>query len=191
MSFGGKPYPFETSQLVAWEIFAIGLPSFFLALEPNNERLQGSLMGNILAKSLPSGIAEASCVFGSFLLCHFAPTLVAENPNDTFPRFVALSVVTFSFFAYVTLFRICMPMRKYRGTVFAGSLAFGIGVFLLDFFVRDKNGRGILLQIPWTGLAKTFIPAALMVIAFAIVVYVLTTLLIQYIRRRYAHENPR
>ena len=90
----------------------------------------------------------------------------------------------------MTLFRVCRPLRKYRAIVFAGSLALGLAVFAFDFFVRDPAGRGVILQVPWNGLAKTFIPMALLVIAVAIGVYALTNLIIRYIRRRNQHENP-
>ncbi len=188
MAFGGKPYPFETSNMIVWEIFAIGVPSFFLALEPNNERLKGSMMGNIAIRSLPSGIAEASCVLGCYILYFTIPTLIAEKA-DAYPATIGLSVVTFSLFAYVTLFRICLPLKKYRRSVFLGSLLIGVIVFVLDFFIRDSYGRGIILQINWTGLAKTFVPAGLMVVAFAIGVYFAVTWLIGYLSRRKKHED--
>ncbi|MBQ7250618.1 MAG: HAD-IC family P-type ATPase [Bacilli bacterium] len=188
MAIGGASYPFETSHMIAWEICAIGIPSFFLALEPNNERLKGSMMGNILAKSLPSGLAEACCVGGGFLLCYLFPSLVAENPNDIFPRMIAVSVISFSFFAYVTLFRVCRPLRKYRGTVFAGSLILGLIVFVIDYFVRDEHSRGVLLQIPWNGLARTFLLGVLIVLAVSTGVYVLANLLIKYIQRK-SHDH--
>ena len=189
MASGGHPYPFETSHMIAWEIFAIGLPSFFLALEPNNERLKGSLMGNIARKALPTGIGEAACVLGCFILYFAAPNLISELPEFSYSATIALSVVTFSFFAYVTLFLICMPLHKYRGIVFAGSLALGIVAFVVDFFVRDPGGRGVLLQIDWRGLEKTFVPMGFAVIAFAIGVQILVTLTIKFIQRRKKHED--
>ena len=189
MACGGRAYPFETSHMIVWEIFAIGLSSFFLALQPNNERLKGSMMGNIALKALPSGIAEASCVLGAFILSFAAPSLIAETPESLPFATIALCVVSFSMFSYVALFRICMPLHRYRGLVFAGSLLCGMIAFVVDFFVRDSRGRGVLLQIPWGGLAKTFIPTILIVMAFAIGVYVLSTLLIERIQRRKKHED--
>lgn len=189
MAFGGRPYPFETSHMIVWEIFAIGLSSFFLALQPNNERLKGSMMENIAMKALPSGIAEAACVLAAFVLSFAAPQLIAEKTEMVSTAVIAVSVVSFSLFAYVALFRICMPIHRYRGFVFAGSLACGLAAFAVDFFVRDERDRGVLLQIQWSGLAKTFIPTVLIVIAFAVVVYVLATLLIRYIQRRKKHED--
>ncbi len=189
LALGGRGYPFETSHMIVWEIFAIGMASFFLALEPNNERLKGSMMGNIALKALPSGIAEAACVLGAYILSAAAPSLIVEHPENLGGATIALAVISFTMFAYVTLFRICMPLHRYRRFVFIGSLAFGIAAFLIDFFVRDPRGRGILLQIQWGGFAKTFFPMVLAIVAFAIGIYVFVTWLIGYIQRRKKHED--
>ena len=188
MACGGFSYPFQTSHMIVWEIAAIGIPSFFLALEPNNERLQGSMMGNILARSLPSGLAEGFCVLGAFILCYSAPAMVAEDPNAVFLRFITVSVVAFSFFAYVNLFRICMPVKKYRGFVFGGSLLLGIIAFVIDFFNRDSSGKGVLLQVTWDGLARTFLLAVLIVLVVSFGIYMLSDFAIKRFRR-IKHED--
>ena len=48
-------YPFEPIQLTLISTVSIGMPSFFLALEPNHERVQG----NFLRQRVPQRICPA------------------------------------------------------------------------------------------------------------------------------------
>ena len=43
-------WPFSTNHFYVWELITIGTSSFFLALEPNNERLKGHFLMNIFRK---------------------------------------------------------------------------------------------------------------------------------------------
>ncbi len=49
-------YPISTNQLIIIDLFAIGIPSFFLVLEPNNKEVSGNFLGNILKGALPGAI---------------------------------------------------------------------------------------------------------------------------------------
>lgn len=51
------PYPFLPVQMTLISATAIGFPSFFLALEPNNERVSGSFLPRVLSRSLPASFA--------------------------------------------------------------------------------------------------------------------------------------
>ena len=51
-----KSYPFSPVQFMTLEYFVIGLPSFFLALQPNHNIIKGKFSGNLLKHSLPAGI---------------------------------------------------------------------------------------------------------------------------------------
>lgn len=51
------PYPFQPVQMSLISTAIIGFPSFVLALQPNHERIRGSFLGNVLARSMPGSIA--------------------------------------------------------------------------------------------------------------------------------------
>jgi hypothetical protein len=59
--------------------------------------------------------------------------------------------------SYGTLLRVCLPLNKYRATVFFASLVIGILVFVPDYFVRvqtgEHQGEGVLLRFMWGGFA--------------------------------------
>lgn len=52
----GGAYPISTNQLIMIDLFAIGIPSFFLALEANNKEVDGNFLGNILKGALPGAL---------------------------------------------------------------------------------------------------------------------------------------
>ena len=43
-------------------MFTIGVPAFFLALEPNKNRIQGHFLPNVFLKALPGGLTDVLIV---------------------------------------------------------------------------------------------------------------------------------
>ena len=170
---GGKPYPFTTSHMLVWEICSIGVPSFFLALQPNTDRLEGSMLKNIIIRALPSGIAESLCVLIPYIVFAIAPSVISHNPAEAYSDTVSLCIIGFTAFSFWTLFRVCRPLNKYRFTVFLSSLLAGIAVFVADFFIRTPNNEGFILHFMWGGLAWTYPLMILGVLGVAIGVYFL------------------
>ena len=54
----GFAYPFIPLHLTLISALTIGLPSFFLAMEPNYERVQGKFLTTVLSKALPGGLTN-------------------------------------------------------------------------------------------------------------------------------------
>jgi cation-transporting ATPase E len=52
----GFPYPFIPAQLTLISALTIGVPSFFLALEPNHDLVRGRFMHNVLRRAFPGGL---------------------------------------------------------------------------------------------------------------------------------------
>ena len=75
-------WPFSTNHFYVWELITIGTSSFFLALEPNNERLKGHFLMNIFKKALPSGIIMGCGIVFMFLYSFFTKDLNGNNFND-------------------------------------------------------------------------------------------------------------
>lgn len=51
------PYPFEPIQMTLINFFCIGAPGFVLGFEPNNARVKGSFLTNVLKRALPASLA--------------------------------------------------------------------------------------------------------------------------------------
>ena len=51
-------YPLEPSQISLISMFTIGIPAFFMSLEPNTDRINGHFLSNVLFKALPGGLTD-------------------------------------------------------------------------------------------------------------------------------------
>lgn len=192
---GGPRYPFTTSHMLVWEIFSIGLASFFLALQPNSERIEGSMIRNIFVRALPFGVAEAVCVAIPYLIYATAPGLISYNPEEVYAVTVSLCIVSFSIFSYATLFRVCLPFNRYRAIVFGASLAVGIAFFVTDYFIRVPDGihqgEGVILRFMWGGFAWSYPLMMLLTLSCAAAVYFILAYFIEIRRkrRRITHDH--
>ena len=55
-------YPLKPAQVSLWGLVTIGLPGFFLALQPNHERLRGHFLTNVMFLALPGGLTDVIVV---------------------------------------------------------------------------------------------------------------------------------
>ena len=76
----GFAYPFVPFHLTLISALTIGTPSFFLAMEPNYERVSGRFLPTVLGRALPGGLANLIAVFTAQLIMmnlSFAPELIS------------------------------------------------------------------------------------------------------------------
>ncbi|MBQ9457526.1 MAG: HAD-IC family P-type ATPase [Bacilli bacterium] len=185
-------YPYSTSNLLVWELFAIGLPAFFLALQPSKERLKGSFLTTLLVRAAPAGVAQVVAALLPIALSTIWPSLISDIPNDSFVAFQigkALSVMTFSFVSLMILLRVCLPFDKFRATVFGGAFALGVATVLADFFLRGR-----ILGITWDHYAENFYLVIIGSAALSTLVYFLLdkaaqTVLTKIQHKEETHEN--
>ena len=64
------PYPFTSTQISLVSAMTIGIPSFFLALEPNHDLVQGRFMHNVLRRAFPGGLTNLIMVLGVELFAY-------------------------------------------------------------------------------------------------------------------------
>ena len=119
----GIAFPFAPNQLLMLELFAIGIPSFFLALQPSNDPIKGKFLLTIIQKSLPGAIIFiinfAACyVFSEYIL----PTGTLQYET------MASYAITLS--GLIMLFAICRPLDIFRGILF-GCMLTGVTIVML------------------------------------------------------------
>ena len=56
------PYPFVPIQLTLISALTIGVPSFFLALQPNHDLVKGKFMLNVLRRACPGGLTAVMII---------------------------------------------------------------------------------------------------------------------------------
>ena len=167
--YGGSNYPFSTSNLLIWEVFAIGSPAFFLALQPSSGRLQGSFMRNILTNAIPAGIAECIAAFVPFIIALMAPetlTWSTDLREGSLEAAKTLSVCCFTLVSFGVLLRVSLPIDKYRLSVF--GLFFGLGLIVM---VGDFFSRGRILALNWDGLKPMFIAYWVILVIVSVALY--------------------
>ena len=126
-------YPFKLNQMNLLEIFVIAIPSFFLSLQPNDSRINGKFINQIMQKTLPS----AFLMFLSVVIIEIFHQTVGKFDSDLYST---LSVYAVTFSGLISLYEISLPMNKYRLTLFLSTLAIVLGITVFALF----NGLKIL-----------------------------------------------
>lgn len=145
-------YPFQPIQLTLISTLTIGIPSFFLALEPNRERLRGRFLVNVMERALPGGITMASNV----LLLTALSSWLGFSPA----QFSTLSVLLTGYTGLLNLWRISRPFDCWRMILFlVVSAGFAGGYLLLPKFFSLTRLTG---PMALTLLALAIWAAALM-----------------------------
>ncbi len=112
-----KTYPFTLSNMILLEVFVIGLPSFFLSIQPNDARVEGTFISYVLAKSLPSAILM---IFGvaSMLIFH----AIFGDTYFSFDTYITMASFTLTYAGIISLYSICKPLNKFRAVLFFTNL---------------------------------------------------------------------
>lgn len=129
-STGPILWPFSTNHFYVWELITIGTSSFFLALEPNNERLKGHFLMNIFKKALPSGIIMGCGIVFMFLYSFFTKDLNGNNFNDL----IEVSVYYISIASMFVLIQTCYKFNKYRLLVLVYAAVMIALMFLMSIY---------------------------------------------------------
>lgn len=122
------PYPFIPIQLTLTSVVTIGIPSFVLALEPNNERIKGRFLINVLKRAIPPAIT----IVLNILVVFIASNLFSFSYQET----STLSVAVTGYTAFILLYKTCLPLNPLRTVLFiAMFIGFILGFVLLkDLF---------------------------------------------------------
>ena len=121
-------YPLEPSQVSLIGMFTIGVPAFFLALQPNKDIIQGHFLTNVFLKALPAGLTDVLAV-GSLVV--FGRTFSVSPKDISTAATMLLAIVGF-----MILFKICQPFNHARVAVWIGCVAgmLGCSIFLPELF---------------------------------------------------------
>lgn len=107
--FINKAYPFMPIQLSLIALVCIGIPSFILALEPNKERIQGTFMGNVISKSIPTALTVVLNIIIAIVISN-----KYQLPIEVYSTIcVILTVLT----GFTLLFKIARPFNILRSTL--------------------------------------------------------------------------
>ncbi len=128
-------YPFRTSQLIMIEVFVIGLPAFFLSLQPNDSLVEGRFISKVIKNSVPASILMTLSVLIVEILKLSLPITQPEVIYST------IAVFSFTIAGAMNLFITCRPFNKYRTLMFSVSM-----LAVLFIMITSSLGVGLLSQ---------------------------------------------
>ena len=119
-------YPLEPSQISLISMFTIGVPAFFLALEPNKNIIKGHVLTNVFLKALPAALTDVLAV-GALVI--FGRTFGVSSADISTAATMLLSIVGF-----MILYTISAPMNVLRGVILGGCI---VGLLFCSIFLND------------------------------------------------------
>ena len=154
-------YPFQGIQITIVGFFTEGIPSFFLALEPNRERLKDHFLRNVLRVAVPSGVMVT---FG-IMLTVLTTKYILGGSDDQISTIATYTLLTIGM---IVLFDICGKMNAWKWGVLALSVA-GILVSVI-FFKNLLSFVALTPQMYLTLAAAAVIFGGIHIIIFRLII---------------------
>ena len=125
-------YPFYPIQLTLIGVTCVGVPSFFLAIEPNYNKVKKGFLKKVFRNALPSGLCVCINVF--FLIMF---TYIFKLNFDSF-RLVVVAIT--GYINLRLLYKVSLPLSLFRKILLGFSvLSFCLLLFLFsDFFLINN-----------------------------------------------------
>ena len=116
--FVDMPYPFIPIQLTLASVVTIGIPSFILALEPNDELVKGEFLPNVLKKAFPAAL--------TIVLNILVIVIISKVFNLSYEQTSTLSVTMTGYTSFILLYKVCSPFNVIRRILYILMLMFFI-----------------------------------------------------------------
>jgi cation-transporting ATPase E len=103
----GLPFPFLPRHLTLIGALTIGIPSFFLALAPNNERARPGFLRRVLRFTIPAGTLAAVATFLGYVLARDEPGVSLAEAQTT-------ATMVLLWIGFLVLSVIAAPLTPWR-----------------------------------------------------------------------------
>ncbi len=153
----GLPFPLMPLHLTVISTTTIGIPSFFLAMEPNYERVSGGFLAGTLRRALPGGLCN--------ILMVLAALAVMSAYSIDMAEISAVCTAVLALVGLLVLLQVCRPMDTWRWIVWGAMAALLLVCFLplrvpLSLALTSRNGLlslavllaatpGVFLAVGW------------------------------------------
>lgn len=115
-------YPFEPVHMFVIETFIIGIPSFLLAIEPNDKPFHGRFLLNVAKTVVPGAIVIIANLLGVFLFARFWPAITRGEIST-----VGIVAATFAYL--LILVEVASPLNKRKGLIVSLAALVSLGIF--------------------------------------------------------------
>lgn len=120
-------YPFVASQMNPLEFVVIGIPAFFLSLQPNDSRVEGKFISHVIKNSLPAALL----MIISVMIVEIIKKTVGVFDDGLY---VNMQVYLILIAGLINLCLVCRPFNKYKSILFSIAAAFVLGIVLSSIF---------------------------------------------------------
>ena len=124
------PFPFLPRQLTLVGSLTIGIPGFFLALEPNSRRARPDLVHRVLVFAAPAGLVAAGATLLAYWLAHRSPDVPLEQARTT-------ATITLTGAGLLVLWSLSRPLNALRVAILAAMVGALAGVLAIPW-LRDQ-----------------------------------------------------
>lgn len=145
MNLAGKTtsYPFSPSNMFLMEVFSIGVPAFFLSLQPNKSLIKGKFMKNTLLRSIPGALSMLSVVGIISLMHQYHFFELVQSDTTTTETIKTIMVYGLMTVGLTEVFIQCRPLNLYRTSLFSVMLVCSVlCAFLLPSYLTGLDYRG-------------------------------------------------
>ena len=184
-------YPFTTNNMMLFEVVGIGIPSFFLALQKNNQIIRGNFIKNTLSRALPAALCM---IFALSLNYTFKMTdfLGIKGYAGEAESFTTFNVITITLVALIMVYSCCYPLNRYRSILnMALWVIFIVWVFAIPLIpslssppesyliIYEKTNIPYSLSMQFTGIDFRFLnkTQALLLVIYASTISLLLNIL--------------
>ena len=116
------PYPFSPAQLSLVNAITIGIPSFILAMEPNENLITGKFLRNVIFRALPTAATDLVLIVGILLF------YIAFDLNDSAMSTICTGVM--GIVGLMMVHRTCKPYNPIRKVMMIALLV----MFIIAYF---------------------------------------------------------
>ncbi len=116
-------YPLTPAQLSLASMLTIGIPSFFLSLEPNKSLVSGRFILNVIYRALPAALTNLFIIIGVVLF-----DAAFDLNSEEVTTIAALLITTVGL---IMVWKVCRPFNLLRAGLLAGLVVLFIGVLVV------------------------------------------------------------
>lgn len=144
--FVNQDLPYSLINITFISSLTVGIPSFFLALEKNEERITGTFLDKIVFNALPGALCVFAVIFTMTMLRRFSPMVESAF---TVSEFKTITVILMGLVFFMVLFKTSLPLNGMRIVLFTTMLI----AFVIAFFIPITQNIFKLTTLPLNAAA--------------------------------------
>lgn len=123
------------NNLLLLELFGIGIPSFFIAIQPNDRVIQGNFLINAIKKALPGALA----IIIEVVIAYVVAKPLSLNSEELGTVVILCATYT----EFMVLYIACQPFSFKKGVMFIGCISAALVLTILAMLNKSILGVNI------------------------------------------------